>query len=143
MIVSFSGEFRWLSNFASVKIILDGIEFSSTEHAYMSAKSESMEWKSFCACHTNSAGQVKRKSKTISLVENWDEIKVSVMKDCIQQKFSQEPFRTKLLQTNDEIIEEGNSWNDKFWGVDIKTRVGENILGKLIMEFRDSLINKD
>ena len=36
-------------------------------------------------------------------------------------------------------IEEGNWWKDKFWGVDIKTRQGENHLGKLIMKIRKSL----
>ena len=93
----------------------------------------------FCATHTNSAGRVKRKSKTIGLVENWEEIKVSVMQTCIQQKYSQEPYKTKLLNTHLQWIEEGNTWGDSFWGVDVETRQGLNILGKLIMKFRDDL----
>ena len=36
-------------------------------------------------------------------------------------------------------IEEGNWWKDKFGGVDIKTRQGENHLGKLIMKIRKEL----
>ena len=140
MVVSFRGEYRWLSNFTAVKITYDGIEYPSVEHAYMSAKSDSMEWKSFCASFTTTAGQVKRKSHTIGLVENWEEIKVDVMRECIQKKFSQEPFRTRLLNTGIQWIQEGNDWNDTFWGVDLKTNKGKNILGELIMEFREILI---
>lgn len=139
MILSFNDENRWLSNFEPVEIILEGIHYPSSEHAYASAKSDSMEWKSFCATHTNTAGKVKREGRKQSIVPNWDDIKVSIMKDCIQQKFAQEPYKTKLLNTGNQWIEEGNTWNDDFWGVDIETRQGLNILGHLIMEFRDDL----
>ena len=37
-ILQFQGEYRWLSNFAPVKIKLDGYTFASVEAAYMSAK---------------------------------------------------------------------------------------------------------
>ena len=40
MIKEFRGEYAWLSNFASVPITLDGIQYPSVEHAYMSAKSK-------------------------------------------------------------------------------------------------------
>jgi len=36
-------------------------------------------------------------------------------------------------------LEEGNWWFDLFWGVDIKTREGENNLGKIIMKVRNEL----
>ena len=139
MILSFSGDNRWLSNFVPVNIVLDGIEYPSVEHAYASVKSDCMIWKSFCSSHTNTSGKVKRKGKQQSIIANWDNIKIAVMTNCIQQKFSQEPYRTKLLMTGNQIIEEGNAWGDVFWGVDIQTRKGLNTLGKLIMEFRDIL----
>ena len=56
MVESFRGEHRYLSNFQAVKIIFEGIEYPSTEHAYMSAKSDSMEWKSKCADKNITAG---------------------------------------------------------------------------------------
>ena len=34
----------------------------------------------------------------------------------------------------------GNNWGDLIWGVDIETGEGQNLLGKLIMEFRETLI---
>src|ERR1035437_8893421 len=138
MITEFKNEYRWLSNFAPVKIILGGIEFPSVEHAYMSEKSDDEEWKKFCSNSSNTAGDVKRKSKTIKLKDNWDLIKLEVMEYCIEQKFNTEPYRTKLLDLpKDEYLQEGNRWNDKFWGVCLKTNKGENHLGKLIMNARE------
>lgn len=142
MITEFQNEYRWLSNFAPVKIKLNGLEFPSVEHAYMSAKSEDKEWKKFCSNSNNTAGDVKRKSRSLILKDNWNEIKLEVMANCIEQKFNTEPYRTKLLETKDEYLQEGNRWNDKFWGVCLKTNKGENHLGKLIMIVRSALAEK-
>lgn len=139
MVTEFKNEYSWLSNFAPVKITLEGLEFPSVEHAYMSAKSDSIEWKQFCSNPENSAGLIKRKSREIELRSDWDNIKLKVMADCLTQKFNTEPFKTKLLETKNEPLQEGNFWNDKFWGVCLKTNVGENHLGKLIMKIRSSL----
>jgi ribA/ribD-fused uncharacterized protein len=138
MIKEFQGEYRWLSNFAIVPIKLDSIVYKSVEHAYMSCKSDDYTWKLFCR-DTERAGDVKKASYKIKLVDNWDQIKLDVMKECLKQKFSNEPYKTKLIQTNDELIQEGNDWNDKFWGVCLKTGKGENNLGKMIMNIRNEL----
>jgi predicted NAD-dependent protein-ADP-ribosyltransferase YbiA (DUF1768 family) len=61
------------------------------------------------------------------------------MEECIKQKFNQEPFKTKLLETGSKHIQEGNRWGDKFWGVCLKTNKGKNHLGRLIMEVRSTL----
>lgn len=137
MIDSFKGEYAWLSNMALVKIKYDGIEYPSVEHAYMSAKSHYMEWKSRCADTQISGKQIKLESKGVILRDDWEEVKYDVMKECIDHKFSQEPFKTKLEETGDVELVEGNWWNDLYWGVDSKTGKGENNLGKLIMEKRD------
>ncbi|MGM9605038.1 MAG: hypothetical protein ACI3XG_08225 [Faecousia sp.] len=36
-------------------------------------------------------------------------------------------------------LEEGNTWHDTFWGVDAKTRDGENHLGRILMRVRQDL----
>ena len=46
-------------------------------------------------------------------------------------------LRTKLADTEDEELIEGNTWNDTYWGV--CRGVGENHLGKLLMEVREML----
>lgn len=138
MIKEFQGEFRWLSNFTPCHINLDGRDFTSVEHAYMSAKSDSADWKDFCQKEM-SAGLVKKRSRYIQLVNNWENIKVDIMRECISQKFEHPFLKEKLLATGNVHIQEGNMWNDKFWGVCLKTNKGQNILGKLIMEKREQL----
>jgi ribA/ribD-fused uncharacterized protein len=139
MIKQIRDEHRWLSNFAPVTIKYKGIEYASSEHAYMSAKSDDMEWKSKCADKQITAGQIKRESRNIILIDNWDDIKLDVMADCIDLKFNEEPYRTLLIDTGDVLIEEGNTWNDTFWGINLDTGEGENNLGKIIMEKRSKL----
>lgn len=136
MIEQFQKEYRWLSNFSQVEIMLDGIEYPSVEHAYMSAKSDDPEWKKFCSNPINKPGLVKQESKKIKLVEDWDKIKISIMKICLDQKFRTQPYKSQLLKTGYEKIQEGNYHGDKFWGVDLKTGIGRNVLGTMIMEIR-------
>jgi len=139
MIKQFRNEYSWLSNMTPVKITYKGIEYASTEHAYMSAKSDDMGWKSRCADHQIPAKQIKIESRDIILIDDWDFMKLFVMTEVTDLKYSQEPFRSKLLATGDVLIEEGNTWNDTFWGVDIKTGEGKNHLGHIIMEKRNNL----
>jgi predicted NAD-dependent protein-ADP-ribosyltransferase YbiA (DUF1768 family) len=65
MIKEIQNEHRWLSNFAPVKINLDGIEYPSVEHAYMPAKSDNAEWKKFCSNPNNKTEDVKNKAVTL------------------------------------------------------------------------------
>lgn len=141
MIKEFQGEYRWLSNFAPVSIELNKLIYPSVEHAYMSAKSNDISWKKFCADGRNTPGTVKKKSRSVKLIDGWDNKKLSIMKDCIRQKFNQEPYKSKLIETGDLYIQEGNMWNDVFFGVCLKTNKGENHLGKLIMKVREELNN--
>lgn len=142
MIRKFRGENDWLSNFAPVNITLNGVTYASVEHAYMSAKSENPEWKKLCADSTQTAGTIKRLSKFIALVDGWEQRKVTVMRSCLVQKYHTEPYRTKLINTGTEYIQEGNDWGDVFWGVNLETGEGENNLGKLIMYIRLMLTEK-
>ena len=138
MIREFQGDYRWLSNFAPCRIELDGVEYPSVEHAFMSAKSADPAWKQFCAV-TGSAALVKKESRRVQLVPGWDWLKLDVMERCLKQKFAQEPYRSLLKQTGSRQLQEGNRWNDRFWGVDLRTGAGENRLGKMIMKIRDRL----
>lgn len=137
MINEFRGEYSFLSNFTKVDIVLDGIIYPSVEHAYCSAKNEELWWKAYCADEKNQAGMVKKKSRYVGNVSNWKEIQIDIMTKCLKQKFSKEPFHSLLMKTGDMYIQEGNNWNDKFWGVCLKTGVGENNLGKILMQIRD------
>ncbi len=142
MIKQFTGNYRWLSNFTIVKIIYKGIEYASTEHAFMSAKSKDPKWKEFCRIEPL-AGIVKKESKKIKLITDWEIKKVEVMKEVLELKFKQSPFKEQLIATGNEEIQEDNTWGDLFWGVDLITGQGKNMLGKLIMEIRKELLTKN
>lgn len=134
-------EHKWLSNMTLVDIKLKGIIYPSVEHAYMSEKSKEKTWKEFCSNREISGKQVKVYSKTIDLRYDWLNVRLKVMEYCLREKFKQEPFKQLLLDTENQNIQEGNYWNDRFWGVDLKQdpNTGENNLGRLIMKIREEL----
>ena len=47
----------------------------------------------------------------------------------------------KLVATGDAILQEGNTWGDTFWGIDLRTGKGENWLGRLLMLAREVFIS--
>ena len=128
MINEFRGEFSQLCNFEPVNIELNGLVYPSVENAYLSAKNDKKEQKLFC--QNNKASLVKKESRKVELIENQDIVKFDVMYECLKQKYNQEPFKTKLLQTKNMYIQEGNMQNDKIQGVCLKTNKGNNHLGK-------------
>lgn len=150
-ILTFKKEpYQWLSNMQYVKIEYDGIIYPSIENFYQAMK----YGKSAVVFldHTPQRQHIRtylsklkpHESKKFSREHDmsngrFEDNKFKIMLFALQQKFNQEPFKTLLLNTGDCHIEEGNWWGDHFWGVDIKTRQGENNLGKLIMQVRSEL----
>ena len=83
-------------------------------------------------------GEAKKYGKTVRMRPAWDAIKVGVMAEIVEEKFTQNPhLQEMLLATDDMEIVEGNTWGDTFWGV--CDGVGENNLGKVLMELRQRL----
>ena len=84
-------------------------------------------------------GQSKRAGQKVEIREDWEDVKLDIMYQLVKEKFSNEPYKTQLLETADKILEEGNWWGDTFWGVNIKTGRGKNHLGKILMRVREEL----
>ena len=62
------------------------------------------------------------------------------MYEIVKEKFTQhEDLKRRLLETGDEELQEGNNWYDTYWGVDIHTGKGLNMLGKILMRIREEL----
>lgn len=143
MIKEFRGKYRWLSNFVECEVEIDGEKYRTVEHGYQSMKMLDLEKRrQIQSCST--PGRSKRMGQRVMLREDWEDIKVIVMLDLLQQKFSQEKFRNLLLSTGNKEIVEGNYWHDNFWGVCyceecIESEDGQNVLGKLIMLVRSTL----
>lgn len=130
-ITSFSGEYRFLSNFYPCEIPLDGIVYPSVEHAYQAAKFPTPSRAFFVHC---TAGYAKRLGREAILPPTWYRDKMIVMWRCLVQKFSHPHLRQSLLATNDRPLVEGNHWHDTFWGV--CHGVGQNQLGLMLMAVR-------
>jgi hypothetical protein len=136
-ILGFNKEYRFLSNFYPATVEYDGLEYSSTEHAYQAAKTEDAAQRRRIR-EAQKPGDAKRLGKQVKMRTNWEQIKVGVMKDLVRQKFTNhKELKEKLLATGDAYLEETNTWNDTFWGV-CKGK-GQNHLGKILMEVRQEL----
>jgi len=134
-ISKFDGPFRWLSNFHPAPVVYEGMLFPSVENAYQAAKTT--DWEERERIRKMRASDAKRAGRRVILREDWDQIKLHVMAVLLAQKFAVEPFRSALLATRGEELIEGNYWHDTYWGV--CKGVGENHLGKLIMQIRSKL----
>lgn len=140
-ITSFRGEHYFLSNFyvsAESRILLDGLNYPTSEHAYQAMKTRDPYIREKIA-KLDTPGQAKRMGQIIALRDDWDEIKDKAMLKILREKFSHQNMAEKLLATGDAILEEGNYWGDTYWGVDQETGKGQNKLGKLLMKVRDEL----
>ena len=138
-IEQFQNKFRWLSNFWFCDVEFNGLKYMNVEHAYQAAKCENA-FDRQTIFHAETPGQAKRFGKNVKLRNDWEQVKVSIMKDLLREKFKNPYLREKLIATKDWTLEEGNHWHDTFWGIcPPGSGDGQNILGKLIMEVREEI----
>lgn len=135
-ITSFSGPHRFLSNFWSVPIAFEGMTYRTVEHAFQAAKTLDEGMRKQIRNDPDAAG-AKKRGRKVELRADWEAIKIDVMRELLRQKFGTEPLKSKLLKTGKAQLVEGNWWGDRFWGV--CDGVGENHLGRLLMEIREEL----
>lgn len=136
-IEQFQGDYRWLSNFAECEVFMEGVLYPSVENAYQAAKTLNIAKR--LAFENCSAAQAKRLAQTLDIRKDWSSVKKSIMYNLVNQKFHKEPYMSALLSTKQVEIQEGNTWGDTFWGVDLRSGRGQNILGKIIMTIRAEL----
>lgn len=148
MINEFKGKNYFLSNFFNFDVVVDEVKYKNNEAAFQAAKIKSLTQtdglkgvtrKSFSELQPNEA---KRLGRQVKLRIDWEDVKDSVMLECVRSKFSQEPLRQRLIDTGSEELIEGNTWNDRYWGVDLRSGSGENKLGKILMQVREELLHK-
>ena len=138
MVREFRGKFDFLSNFYGVEIKYGPYKFGSVESAFQALKSlDPAVRRKFEGL---SPSEAKRLGRTVELRKDWSKIRLEVMEYLLRIKFSNPELRRKLVETGEEELVEGNYWNDQFWGVDLRTGVGENHLGKLLMKIRKEIV---
>ena len=151
MINRFKDEYYFLSNFYEIPVTYDGITYKNNEAAFQAQKT--------CSAYQISKGkkpysderllfkelnasEAKKLGRKISLRPDWEKVKIPIMRDIVYAKFTQNPeLREKLINTDDEYLEEGNTWGDRIWGT--VNGSGANNLGRILMEIREQLKDFD
>lgn len=155
----FVGEYAFLSNFAAAKVTLDGETYMTVEHAFQAAKVNAVgpgstterwdhtakrmltvRWRDLIrAAHT--PNKAKALGRQVPLRENWDAIKIEVMRELLLQKFAPGTAHLRRLLETEAPLVEGNTWHDNYWGNCTCCRPecrfpGQNNLGLLLMLVR-------
>lgn len=140
-IVSFSGKYEFLSNFAPCELFFDGLWYSTTEAAFQGAKCRwQRDAQRISAAPT--PGKAKRLGRRVEMREDWEQVKVSKMLDILRLKFTRgSEFADKLEATGSQTLVEGTTWHDNFWGVCTCSDCahddgGVNMLGQILMHIR-------
>lgn len=134
--VAFSGARFFLSNFYPHPFDFDGRSYATAEHAFQAAKcvdagdSERVR-------RAPSPAEAKQIGRQARRRPDWHDVRVDVMRAVLAAKFSDPRLRALLIGTGTTELVEENTWGDQFWGR--SDGVGANVLGRLLMELRDSL----
>ncbi len=93
--------------------------------------------------HSPMTAKMKSKPHRKETRPDWDYVRTKVMRWCLRVKLAQnyEEFGRLLLSTKDRSIVE-QSRKDDYWGAKVigvaeDTLIGQNILGRLLMELRE------
>lgn len=141
VIDQFDGECRFLSNFYWFR--RPGTKMQTTvEHLYQAAKCR-FSLDAAMVMMAETPGMAKKLGRKVSLVNDWETIKVEVMYRFVLTKFrAEKELGDKLLATGDAVLIEGNNWGDRFWGM-VRGKgggwEGENHLGKILMQVREEI----
>lgn len=138
-VLAFTGRYAFLSNFFYSPFDWAGLRWGYAENAYQAAKCLDPYQRQLFVRLT--PGQAKRMGRKIELRKDWELVKLGYMESVLRHKFVQNPeLRVGLLLTRGQRLEEGNAWNDRYWGIcPAGSGLGENNLGKVLMKIRDEL----
>ena len=134
VIDSFSGKYRFLSNFYPKPFKWRGKTWPSSEHAYQAAKAKDKDDAELIR-QASTPGKAKRLGRKIKIREDWEDTKVKIMYSILKAKFKDPELRAMLKDTGKAKLIEGNTWGDRVWGV--YNGQGKNYLGKLLMKVRN------
>ena len=142
-ISAFRGPHDFLSNFYAADVELEGAEYPTVEHAFQAAKTADFAERRAIK-NAKTASEAKRMGRKIKRRSDWFDVSLVIMEMLVRQKFTRYPeLKSKLLETGDIKLIEGNNWNDRFYGAVYDTKrnewVGENHLGKILMKVREEL----
>jgi len=143
-------DFGGLSNMASgYPLQVNGVRILTTEALYQACRFPHLPdvQREIIGQHSPMTAKMKSKPYRQDSRPDWDEVRYKVMRWCLRVKLAQnyEEFGRLLLATRDRPIVE-QSRKDDYWGAKLvdesgETLVGQNVLGRLLMELREKLKN--
>lgn len=134
----FRGDYKFLSNFQASTFFYQGKKYASVEHVYQAMKSNDPDEQEKIR-NAIAPSQAKKMGKSVVIRDDWETVKVPLMKEFLKLKFQNPFLRHRLLATKHAILIEGNTWHDVVWGQCKCNKCGgqgQNLLGKLLMEVR-------
>jgi ribA/ribD-fused uncharacterized protein len=152
MIDKFEGKYRCYSNFSLDPVSYKGVMYRTSEHAFQCAKATTQldhNW----VMNQPTPGKAKKAGsrrglggQRIKIKPDWDAVKIDVMLEILRLKFQLPSLKTILLESRDDELVEGNTWHDNYWGDcfcnSCQSIVGQNHLGKLLMQVREEYMNE-
>jgi len=146
-------DFGGLSNMASgFPLLVNGVRILTTEALYQSCRFPHLTevQREIIAQHSPMTAKMKGKPHRKDTRPDWDEVRFKIMRWCLRVKLAQhyEEFGQLLLSTRDRPIVE-QSRKDDYWGAKVvdeqehETLVGQNVLGRLLMELRERIKHDD
>lgn len=135
------GELGYLANYSSHGFYKNDIYYKTVEHYYQSEKFDDIEIKNrIINCDTPKEASNIGRDRSLKRIDNFKEIKNSVMYDGLYLKFSQnKDIRSKLIETGDKLIRE-MTVKESYWGVGPNLD-GDNHIGHLLMKVREQVKN--
>jgi ribA/ribD-fused uncharacterized protein len=110
------------------------------EHGFQSDKAATAI-EQLVVLRSDTPAMAKSRGRRVRMRDDWEAVKIDVMRRWLRLKFSTPSFRDALLGTIDAELIESNTWNDREWGV--CGGCGENKLGRLLMEVRAEIAEKE
>lgn len=130
----FRGKYAFLSNFFHHEGRI------TAEHLFQSMKPTDPKWQ-LAILDAETPAEAKALGRECPLREDWEDIKDDVMWWVLQVKFRKgSDCRKWLLETGDAELSEGNWHGDSYWGYDLKSQAGLNVLGHLLVELREAIV---
>lgn len=153
-ITSFTGQYRFLSNFDTVPFRLRNLIFASGEHAFVYGKlgylkdpslQTGYEAELFACARPQDARNLGKRVKLNSV--EWDKRSAQWMRELTHAKFAtaEGDYVGRLINTGAAMLVEGNDWGDDIWGRCLKNGKwsGKNLLGAILMEERGYWLHSD
>jgi len=143
----FNGQFEWASNFYHHPMLFEGIEYPTAEHAFQASKTPDQALRRQIAA-IPTPGAAKHAGRHVPVLPTgWDRsVRFEHMARVLEAKFKDPQLRQLLINTQNMLLVEGNTWCDQVWGCCRCDRhmewPGRNELGQALMRLRAQLLDQ-